>query len=90
MKSENKPRNDNELEITITTARGEFSGVYPKTAKVQQLIDDVKDHFDLSGDGTFDLYLEGENEPLKPERTLVSYGFEDGTSLVLTMGGKNV
>lgn len=90
MKSENKPRNDNELEITITTARGEFSGVFPKTAKVQQLIDAVIEHFDLSGDGTFDLFIEGQNEPLKPERTLVSYGLEDDTSLVLTMGGKNV
>lgn len=91
MSTNNKSRSDKEITLTITTTRGTFKGTFSKTAKVQDVINEVKSEFDLSGNGDFELVLEDkEEDELNPNRTLVSYGLEDEVNLILTMGGKNV
>lgn len=89
MKSK-KNKSDKELTLTIITTRGEYEDTFPKTTKVQEVIDKVRDHFDLTGTGTFELLIEGSEEELNPNRTLVSYGLEDDEELILTNDGKNV
>lgn len=85
-----KSKSDKEFTLTIITTRGEYEDTFSKTAKVQDVIDKVRDHFDLTGTGTFELLIEGSEEELNPNRTLVSYGLEDGDELILTNDGKNV
>lgn len=88
-KKHKKSKSDKELTLTIITTRGEYEDTFLKTVKVQEIIDKVRNHFDLTGTGTFELLMESEEE-LKPNRTLVSYGLKDGDELILTNDGKNV
>ncbi len=81
---------DADLTIEVVTSRGRGTFTFDKTIKVSEVIQHVRDHFDLTGQGTFELIPEDGDEPLKKERPLVSFGIEDGDVFVLTSGGKNV
>ncbi|MDR8389937.1 small ubiquitin-related modifier domain-containing protein [Aliifodinibius sp. S!AR15-10] len=87
---QDKSKSDKALTLTVITTRGEYEDTFPKTTKVQEVIDKIRDHFDLTGTGTFELIIEGSEEELNPNRPLVSYGLEDGDELILTNDGKNV
>jgi hypothetical protein len=81
--------NDKDLEVTIKTTKGTwYKATFPKTAKVEDVIRAVKQHFDYANNGNYELKLEGSTIQLKPERTLVSEGIKDGDVLIFTdLGG---
>ena len=84
MSNENR-RSDNDLEIIIHTPRGEWKIAFPKTTKVQEVINAVVEHFGFSKEGKYQLHLKNKpDEPLEPQRPLVSYGIKDGDILVFT------
>lgn len=81
---------DHSVTVTIVTAQGKWeNAIFPKTAKVQEVIDAVVQHFNFATNGNYQLRLERDpNTPLKPERPLVSYGIKDGDVLRFTdLGG---
>lgn len=82
---------DQNVEITIVTPQGKWeNAVFKKTAKIQEVIDAVVQHFNFVKNGNYQLRLERDpNKPLKPEdRTLVSFGIKDGDALRFTdLGG---
>ena len=74
---------DQNITITIQTTQGNWSGAsFLKTDKVAQVIQAVVSHFSFASNGKYELALEG--KLLSPERTLVSYGVENGNTLVFT------
>ena len=76
---------DKELTITIQTPQGNWKNTFPKTTKVQEVIDAIISHFDFATNGKYDLRLITDpDNPLQSERTLVSYGIKDGDVLVFT------
>lgn len=76
---------DKELTITIQTPQGNLEETFPKTTKVQEVIDAVVKHFGFAQNGKYDLRLSTDpDNPLKPQRTLVSYGIKDGDILIFT------
>lgn len=78
-------RNDSILSIVIKTTQGKWAIDFPKTAKVQDVINAVIQHFGFSTNGKYELRLEREpNTPMQPERPLVSYGVKDGDVLIFT------
>ena len=78
-------KHDKNLTITVQTSQGNYEGTFLKTAKVQDVIDAVKEHFGFSDNGNYELRLEtNPDEALEPQRTLVSYHIEDETVLVFT------
>jgi hypothetical protein len=82
--------NDHNLQITIKSTQGTWDkATFPKTAKIEELITAVKQHFNYAQNGNYELRQESDpNTPLKPERPLVSYGIKDGDVLRFTdLGG---
>jgi hypothetical protein len=81
---ENK-KHDKELTLKIETTQGTWEHTFDKTDKVQEVLQAVIGHFNYAPDGHYELRLAREpNNALKPERTLVSYGIENGEVLVFT------
>lgn len=79
------------ITVIVKTSRGSDSFTFDKTTKVEEAIDEIRDHFELTGQGSFDLVKEGDGDPLAPkDRPLVSFGLKDEAELVLTGGGRNV
>lgn len=76
----------NNLSITISTTQGNWeNAVFPKNAKVQEVIIAVIEHFSFASNGNYELRKENEPETaLKPERPLVSYKINDGDVLIFT------
>ena len=84
-------KDDTILSLVISTTRGTDTFEFPKTTKAEEVIRQVRDHFELTGDGQFALVNKDSGEPLEPiDRPLVSFKLEDGDELVLTGGGVNV
>ena len=79
-----KEANDQELSIIILTPDGNYEGTFPKTAKVQEVINAVIQHFGYAQNGRYELHLSDTDEVLDPNRTLVSYHIKDGDQLVFT------
>ncbi|MGB7123404.1 MAG: EsaB/YukD family protein [Thermoplasmata archaeon] len=85
------PDAGNDLTLTIQTAQGDWANAtFPKTEKVSAVIQAVISHFGFSKSGNYELTLQGSTTPLKPERTLVSYGIKDGNVLIFTEQGTAV
>jgi hypothetical protein len=81
---------EHELTITIVTTQGKWEGaVFPKAAKIEDVIRAVVTHFGFAANGNYELRLESDpDKTLKPERTLISYGIKDGTILrFVDLGG---
>lgn len=74
------PKPDHELTIVIETTQGNWEATFPKTAKVLEVIEAVKQHFGFSNEGNYQLKL-ASGEVMKPERPLVSYHLNDGDHL---------
>lgn len=83
---EKEGKDDKNLTIVINTTRGSWKdATFLKTTKVQEVIQAVIQHFNFASNGNYEIYLKSDpNNPLKPERPLVSYGIKDGDVLVFT------
>lgn len=89
MKEDSNKKNDQELSLTIQTAKGIWEGEsFPKTMKVNELIQKVIQQFAFASDGNYKLKVKGAAEFLEPERPLVSYHLKDGDILSFTDLGK--
>lgn len=78
-------KSDNNLEIEIRTVQGIFKTTFPKTTKVNEVIQAVIKHFNFAQNGKYDLRLETDpDNALESERPLVSYGIKDGDVLIFT------
>ena len=82
---------DTTLSLVISTTRGTHTFDFEQTTKVDEVIQSVREHFGLAGDGQFALVRKDSGTPLEPvDRPLVSFKLQDGDELVLTGGGVNV
>ena len=79
-----KKSNDNELTIKILTPDGIYEETFLKTAKVQDVLDSVIQHFGYAQNGRYELHSAETGEVLSPNRTLVSYQIKDGDEFVFT------
>lgn len=79
---------DNEITLTVATPAGIFEGTFDKTAKVSEVIAEIVSAMNLADGDAFELAHDGET--LAPERTLVSFGLEDGADLDLIASGSAV
>ena len=76
---------DKELQIQIQTTKGTWDTSFPKTTKVQEIIQAVISHFGFAADGHYQLHLENNPDtPLNPQQPLVSFGIKDGDILIFT------
>jgi hypothetical protein len=90
-----KPR---EITLQVQTPRGLWSKklpkdavkrpIYPITTKIAQVITDAREVFKFTENDNKYVLLHGSTQ-LQPERTLVSYHFDDDTLLVLSVQGGN-
>lgn len=83
--SEENGRSDKDLEITIQTTQEPWETSFPKTTKVQAVIDATIEHFGFSKEGKYQLTKKEDlDNPLDPNQPLVSFGIKDGDILVFT------
>ncbi len=96
--NEKQDKTDKKVELQVQTPRGLWNKklppnatlrpVYEKTTKIQQIIDDARAVFKfVENDNKYVLFLG--DDPLEPNRTIVSYHLEDETLLVLSVQGGN-
>ncbi len=72
--------NDREFTVVIESTQGNWETTFDKTAKVSEVIDATRKHFEFSQEGNYQLKL-ANGETMKNERTLVSYHLTDGDHL---------
>jgi hypothetical protein len=92
-KQEHQQKDDKMIFLVILTSDGSktLENDFPKTMKVSELIQKIANQFNLAPNGQYELRLQSNlEEPLKPERTLVSYQIEDGAKVIFTDYGKGV
>ena len=79
------------ISLVIQTTRGTDSFEFLTSTKVEEVIHEVRQRFELTGDGQFALVMKESGEPLRPGgATLASFELKDKDELVLTGGGVNV
>lgn len=84
-------KDDRTLEIVIQSTRGSKKFSFPKETKVSEVIEKAIGAFGFAPGDKFELVLAtNPGEPLRPERTLVSYHIKDGDVLILTAIGGGV
>lgn len=77
------------IHVIVATSNGIFESDYPKTEKIQKVIDDIIADRGLEQGDNFELFFDG--EPLKPTtRTLVSFGLDKEAKLQLVATGSGV
>ena len=82
-------KKDDEIILNVvSTPAGPFHGAFPKTTKVSAVIAAIVAALGL--DAGEDLKLMNGDEPLAPERPLVSYHFGDEAALILLATGSGV
>jgi hypothetical protein len=81
-------KNDNEIELHVSTPAGAFHGAFRKTTKIAEVISVIVKEKGL--DPTEQLQLYKGDELLAPERTLVSYHLGDEAHLSLLATGSGV
>ena len=78
-------RSDSDISLTIRTVKGELERDFPKTTKIAAVIAAVVQHFNFNSEGKYELNTENDpDNPLDPNRPLVSFGLKDGDVLVFT------
>jgi hypothetical protein len=82
--------NKHEIMLTIGTPKGTFTAAFPKTAKVQDVIDTAiqKMHLDGSADA-FEVF-HGDVRLVPTTRTLESFHLKDGDKLLIAATGSGV
>jgi len=82
---------DKELKIKIQSTRGTKEFSFAKETKIVEVIKKAVAEFGFAHTDKFDLvFATKPEEPLDPERTLVSYHVVDGTVFILTAVGGGV
>ena len=82
---------DRTLEIVIQSTRGSKKFSFSKETKVAEVIENAIGVFGFAPGDKFELVLAtNPGEPLRPERTLVSYHIKSGDVLILTAIGGGV
>ena len=80
---------DKDINVVIETGQGVFEGVFEVTTKIREVIAAVVKELGLASGDVFELHLNG--DPLEPtDRPLVSFGLEDGATLMLVATGTGV
>jgi hypothetical protein len=84
-----KPKNQ-DITLTIGTPKGSFTAVFPKTAKVQDVIETAIKKMHL--DGALDAFevFHGEEQLTPITRTLESFHLKDGDKLLIAATGSGV
>lgn len=78
-----------QVTLNIGTPKGLFTGTFPKTTKISEVIAVVVEKMGLQGSDSFDLVHEG--KVLQPvERPLVSFGLSGTVKLELVATGSGV
>lgn len=78
-----------DITLDIATPNGVFTGTFPKTTKVSEVIAAVVEDRGLAAGDAFDLVYNG--EVLQPvERPLVSFGLSGSVELELVATGSGV
>ena len=78
-----------EIIVEVGTPKGLFTGTFPKTAKVEDVITAAAASLGLDRGDTLELVHEG--QPLEPvQRTLVSFGLAGTVQLELVATGEGV
>jgi hypothetical protein len=86
-----QPQHDKAFDIKIQSTRGTKDFSFPKETKVADVIAKAVEVFGFAPGDKFELVLASKpDEPLQPERPLVSYHIADGTVLILTAIGGGV
>jgi hypothetical protein len=80
-----------DVDVAIQTTRGSKQFTFSKETKISEVIAKVVAAFGFAPGDHFQLVSKtNPGEPLKPERTLVSYGIKSGDVLILTAVGSGV
>ena len=78
-----------QVTLNVATPNGVFTGIFPNTTKVKEVIDAVVDDRQLADGDSFELVHDG--EVLQPvQRTLVSFGLIGTVQLELVATGSGV
>lgn len=91
MRKDKKKKDGKTIELTIQSMKGSDEFSFPKTTKIKEVIAEAIARFGLESGDHFELVLStNTEEPLEPQRTLVSYKIKDGAVLILTATGSGV
>lgn len=78
-----------EVTVEVGTPKGLFTGTFPKTAKIEDVIAAAVNSLGLERGDTLELFHDG--QPLKPaQRPLVSFGLAGTVQLELVATGDGV
>ena len=80
----------NEITLTVGTPKGAFTAAFPKTAKVQDVIDFAIKKMQLQGGADAFEVFHGEERLVPTTRTLESFHLKDGDKLLITATGSGV
>ncbi len=86
-------RKDNEITVLIIVPvqTEPWEAMFPKTAKIADVIAAVVEKFGFATNGQYELKLDSDpNIELEPQRPLVSYGIKDGDKLIFIDFGQAV
>ena len=75
---------EHNIQVVIITPDGDLEASFPQTAKVSELIAYVIQNKGYSQTGRYELFIEGQNEAMQANRTLISYQLGDGSRLIFT------
>lgn len=82
--------NDRAITVTIQSGRGSDEFSFPQQTKVQDAANQAAEALGYPAGGNYALVRLQTNEELDGQRTLVSYGIEDGETLSLSATGSGV
>jgi hypothetical protein len=87
---DNSNKKDKEVCLIIETPQGTWESHFSKTEKISDVISAVISHYEFAPDGNYQIRTKANpKEELRPERTLVSYGFSEACQdVVFTDLGK--
>jgi hypothetical protein len=79
-----------EITLTIGTPKGSFTAAFPKTAKVQDVIDTAIKKMQLDGSSDAFEVFHGDTPLVPTTRTLESFHLKDGDKLLIAATGSGV
>lgn len=79
-----------EITLTIGTPKGSFTAAFPKTAKVQDVIDTAIKKMQLDGSSDAFEAFHGDTPLVPTTRTLESFHLKDGDKLLIAATGTGV